>query len=63
MGTDEELGAKVFEGVMPMMRSDGKIDPAILAKMNASFVELGMLDAPANLDEIVTEEFLPKDSM
>lgn len=61
MGTDEELGAVIYDKVMPMMRTDGHFNQAALDRMNASFPELGLLDEPANLDEIVTEDLLPPD--
>jgi len=59
IGTDEASTAKEYDLEMPMFSTDGKFDPAAIAKLASSFVELKLLDGPVDLSKFYTEEFLP----
>jgi ABC-type nitrate/sulfonate/bicarbonate transport system substrate-binding protein len=50
---------QVFDEVMPMFSDDGRFDPAALAVLSKSFVELNLLPTEPDMTKLYTEKFLP----
>ena len=48
-----------YDLVMPMFSSDGRFDPAALATIQRSFVDLHLIDTEPDLAKYCTERFLP----
>jgi len=59
-GKDEEISARVYDELMPMFSDDGKFDPAALATLSKSYVELHLLPEEPDMTKLYTEAFLPK---
>ena len=61
LGVRTSVAAKVYDRLMgsSFFSADGAIDPAILALMSRSFVELKLLPAEQPLAQYVTDRFLP----
>jgi NitT/TauT family transport system substrate-binding protein len=57
---DEDVVARVYDEVMPMFSDDGKFNPAALATLAKSYVELQYLPTEPDPAVLYTEEFLPK---
>ena len=62
LGVRASVADKVYDKLMrpDFFSSDGVIDPAILAAMGRSFVDLKLLPAEQPLAQYVTDRFLPK---
>jgi len=62
LGVRASVAARVYDQLMGsgFFSSNGAIDPAILAVMSKSFVELKLLPAEQPLAQYVTDRFLPK---
>lgn len=58
-GEGDALAGREYDLEMPMFSTDGRFEPAAMAKLASSFVELKMLDHPVDLAPYVTEKFLP----
>jgi ABC-type nitrate/sulfonate/bicarbonate transport system substrate-binding protein len=58
-GEGETIAGKEYDLEMPMFSSDGRFQPAAMAKLASSFTELKMLDGPVDLSKFYTEQFLP----
>ena len=56
---DEDVTERVYDEVMPMFSDDGKFNPAALATLAKSYVELQYLPAEPDPALLYTEEFLP----
>lgn len=50
---------KQYDLVMPMFSADGRFDPAALATIQRSFVDLHLINREPDLTKFCTEEFLP----
>jgi NitT/TauT family transport system substrate-binding protein len=61
LGVRESVAAKVYDQLMPsnFFSLDGVIEPATLAAMSRSFVELKLLPRQEDLSRFVTARFLP----
>ena len=57
---DEAINARVYDELMPMFSDSGKFDPAALATLSKSYVELQLLPAEPDMSKLFTEAFLPK---
>jgi ABC-type nitrate/sulfonate/bicarbonate transport system substrate-binding protein len=55
-----DIASRVYDEVMPMFLDDGHFDPAAVALLKRSFVELGILDREPPSDALYTEALLPK---
>jgi NitT/TauT family transport system substrate-binding protein len=53
------LAARDYDELSGMFNPTGRFDPAALAVLSRSFVEMGMLPAEPDVKSLVTEEFLP----
>lgn len=62
LGVTPGVAGRVYDELMPggFFSKDGRFDPDILKAMSASFVEMKLLDHPADLSQYVTSDFLPK---
>jgi NitT/TauT family transport system substrate-binding protein len=58
-GEGETIAGREYDLEMPMFSADGHFEPAAIAKLAASFVELKMIDHPVDLSPYYTEKFLP----
>lgn len=56
----EAITARVYDELMPMFSDTGKFDPAALATLRKSYVELKLLPSEPDMRKLYTEEFLPK---
>ena len=56
----QDVEDKEYDIVMPMFSSDGRFDPAALAVLRRSFVDLHLLDTEPDLTKYYTEKFLPQ---
>jgi NitT/TauT family transport system substrate-binding protein len=59
-GKDEEITARSYDELMPMFSDDGKFNPAALATLAKSYVELQLLPQEPDPKQLYTEAFLPK---
>lgn len=59
MGAPEELAAKTYDEVMPVLSTDGCFDPQALEVLRRSYVELGLLDKAPDMSKLYTEKYLP----
>ena len=57
---DAEINARVYDELMPMFSDDGKFNPAALATLAKSYVELQYLPSEPDPAVLYTEQFLPK---
>jgi len=57
---DEDVTSRVYDEVMPMFSDNGKFNPAALATLAKSYVELQYLPTEPDPTLLHTEEFLPK---
>src|SRR5262249_38506247 len=53
------LATRDYDELSGMFNSTGRFNPAALAVLSRSFVEMGMLPAEPDIKGLVTEEFLP----
>jgi ABC-type nitrate/sulfonate/bicarbonate transport system substrate-binding protein len=60
METDEATTAAIYDELMPMFSDDGRFNPAALAALARSFVEMKTLPSEPDMSKLYTEEFLPK---
>jgi ABC-type nitrate/sulfonate/bicarbonate transport system substrate-binding protein len=60
MGTDETTTSGIYDELMPMFTNDGHFDPAALAVLSRSFVEMKTLPEAPDMSKLYTEAFLPK---
>jgi NitT/TauT family transport system substrate-binding protein len=56
----EALAARGYDEWMQAYSRDGKFDPAALALLSKSFVEMGLLPTEPDMKSLYTEEFLPR---
>ncbi|MFL6797911.1 MAG: ABC transporter substrate-binding protein [Xanthobacteraceae bacterium] len=56
---DEDITACVYDELMPMFSDTGKFDPAALATLAKSYVELQLLPQEPDMRKLYTEVFLP----
>jgi ABC-type nitrate/sulfonate/bicarbonate transport system substrate-binding protein len=56
---DEDITSRSYDELMPMFSDDGRFNPAALATLAKSFVELQLLPAQPDPARLYTEEFLP----
>jgi NitT/TauT family transport system substrate-binding protein len=54
-----EVEGKTYDLVMPTFSRDGTFDPAALAVLQESFVEMKLLDAKPDMAKLYTEAYLP----
>jgi ABC-type nitrate/sulfonate/bicarbonate transport system substrate-binding protein len=59
-GKDEDITARVYDELMPMFSDDGRFNPAALATLAKSYVELQLLPQEPDMKRLYTEAFLPK---
>jgi NitT/TauT family transport system substrate-binding protein len=59
-GKDEDITARSYDELMPMFSDDGKFNPAALATLAKSYVELQLLPQEPDPKQLYTEAFLPK---
>jgi NitT/TauT family transport system substrate-binding protein len=55
----QDVEDQEYDIVMPMFSADGKFDPAAVAVLRRSFVDLHLLDTEPDLSKHFTEAFLP----
>jgi NitT/TauT family transport system substrate-binding protein len=58
---DEEVASKEYDTVMPMFLAKGTFDPAALAALAQSFVEMGLVAVPPDMSKLYSEAYLPKE--
>jgi ABC-type nitrate/sulfonate/bicarbonate transport system substrate-binding protein len=56
---DEDVTSRVYDEIMPMFSDDGRFNPAALATLARSYVELELLPSEPDMTKLYTEEFLP----
>jgi NitT/TauT family transport system substrate-binding protein len=56
---DEDITSRSYDELMPMFSDDGRFNPAALATLAKSFVELQLLPTQPDPAKLYTEEFLP----
>ena len=59
-GKDKEITGRVYDELMPMFSDTGRFDPAALATLRKSYVELNLLPAEPDMAKLYNEAFLPK---
>jgi ABC-type nitrate/sulfonate/bicarbonate transport system substrate-binding protein len=59
-GKDGDINARVYDELMPMFSDDGQFNPAALATLAKSYVELQLLPQEPDPKQLYTEAFLPK---
>ena len=59
LNMDVAVVERAYDVELPYLSTDGAFDPKGVEVLRQSFVELGMLDAPARDDQILTTRFLP----
>jgi NitT/TauT family transport system substrate-binding protein len=59
LGRDPALTAATFDQVHEVWSSDGSFDPEALHVLAGSFVDLGLLPAPPDMDKLIDSRFLP----
>jgi ABC-type nitrate/sulfonate/bicarbonate transport system substrate-binding protein len=59
-GKDEDVVARSYDELMPMFSDDGRFNPAALATLAKSYVELQLLPQEPDPKQLYTEAFLPK---
>ena len=59
-GKDKEITSRVYDELMPMFSDTGKFDPAALATLRKSYVELNLLPTEPDMSKLYNEAFLPK---
>ena len=59
MHVSEAIAGKVYDELMPAFSDSGKIDPKALDVLAKSFVDMGMLPKPPDLQTFVSEKYLP----
>jgi ABC-type nitrate/sulfonate/bicarbonate transport system substrate-binding protein len=59
-GKDEDIVARSYDELMPMFSDDGRFNPAALATLAKSYVELQLLPQEPDPKQLYTEAFLPK---
>jgi NitT/TauT family transport system substrate-binding protein len=59
IGIDPKLGAEIYDLEKPLYSDDGRFDPAALAVLKRSFVELKLLDTEPDMSGLYTEAYLP----
>ena len=57
---DDDITSRVYDELMPMFSDTGKFDPAALATLSKSYVELQLLPEEPDMSKLYTEAFLPK---
>jgi ABC-type nitrate/sulfonate/bicarbonate transport system substrate-binding protein len=57
---DAEITSRVYDELIPMFSDNGKFNPAAMATLAKSYVELQLLPAEPDPAKLYTEEFLPK---
>jgi len=57
---DADVTSHVYDVIMPMFSNTGKFNPAALATLAKSYVELQLLPSEPDMTRLYTEEFLPK---
>jgi ABC-type nitrate/sulfonate/bicarbonate transport system substrate-binding protein len=60
MDKDEDISGRVYDELMPMFSDTGRFDPAALATLAKSYVELKLLPSEPDMSKLYTEAFLPK---
>lgn len=55
----EDLAARGYDQWMAAYSRDGRFDPAALALLAKSFVDMGLLPSEPNMKSLYTEEYLP----
>jgi len=58
-GKDEDINSRVYDELMPMFSDDGRFNPAALATLAKSYVELQLLPEEPDMTKLYTEAFLP----
>jgi NitT/TauT family transport system substrate-binding protein len=56
---DRAIADRVYDEQIGMLETDGHIDPAAIALMKDSFLEMGMLQTKPSDDQIIDARFLP----
>lgn len=62
MGYPAVVAGRSYDTFMSTFSTDGKFEPKAIAKLQASFADLKVLDGPVEMAKLYTEEFLPKSS-
>ena len=58
-GMDRRATTESYDAFIPMMSTDGQYDNKALERLSKSFVELGILDAPPDMNKLITRRFVP----
>jgi NitT/TauT family transport system substrate-binding protein len=58
-GFSPDVEAREYDLLMPQFSTDGKFDPAALATLAQSFVDLQTLDTKPDMSKLYTDRFLP----
>jgi ABC-type nitrate/sulfonate/bicarbonate transport system substrate-binding protein len=59
MGATEELAARTYDKVMPVLSTDGCFDKKALEVLRRSYVQIGLLDKEPDMSKLYTEKYLP----
>jgi len=59
-GKNKDITGRVYDEQMPMFSYTGKFDPAALATLRKSYVELNLLPTEPDMSKLYSEAFLPK---
>jgi hypothetical protein len=60
MGVDADIAAEVYDRLMPMFSDTGRFDPAAMAVLRRSWIDLGTLQTVPPDSTLYTEAFLPQ---
>lgn len=59
-GKDKDITSRSYDELMPMFSDTGRFEPAALATLRKSYVELNLLPAEPDMSKLYSEAFLPK---
>lgn len=57
---DQDITSRVYDELMPMFSDTGRFNPAALATLSKSYVELKLLPSQPDMSKLYTEAYLPK---
>lgn len=60
IGFSQAIASRSYDNLMPQYSTDGKFEPKAIDKLVSSFLDLKLVDNPADIAKFYTEEFLPK---
>ncbi|MEW6452135.1 MAG: ABC transporter substrate-binding protein [Pseudomonadota bacterium] len=59
-GKDKDITSRSYDELMPMFSDTGRFEPAALATLRKSYVELNLLPTEPDMSKLYSEAFLPK---